>query len=429
MKVYILGICGTFMAGIAQLAKQMGHEVTGCDENVYPPMSTQLESQGIVLQQGYQASHLHNKPDLVVVGNVISRGNLAMEHVLNENMPYVSGPQFLAEYILKDRWVLAVAGTHGKTTTSSMLAWLLEYAGKKPGFLIGGVPQNFTESARLGDAPFFVIEADEYDAAFFDKRSKFVHYHPHTCILNNLEFDHADIFDSLADIEKQFHHLIRTIPGNGCVVLNAKEAHLTRVLAQGCWTPIEKFNDSAAWHAKLIKPDASEFDVFYSDQLQGRVQWSLLGEHNMQNALAAIVAAHHAGVDAAVSIKALAEFKNVRRRLETRGVVNGVTVYDDFAHHPTAIETTIAGLRAKVGEARILAVVELGSYTMRTGVHAERVAKAMSAADQSFMVTLDDSVDNLIVRLLEIAKKGDHILVMSNKGFENMHERLLERLA
>ncbi|MDO9189841.1 MAG: UDP-N-acetylmuramate:L-alanyl-gamma-D-glutamyl-meso-diaminopimelate ligase, partial [Sulfurimicrobium sp.] len=345
MKIHILGICGTFMGGIAAIAKQAGHQVTGCDANVYPPMSTQLEAMGIELIEGFDAGQIKLEPDVFVIGNVVSRGNPLMEEILNRGLPYISGPQWLAENVLHDKWVLAVAGTHGKTTTSSMLAWILEYGNLNPGFLVGGVPQNFGISARLTEMPFFVIEADEYDTAFFDKRSKFVHYRPRTAILNNLEFDHADIFPDLAAIETQFHHLVRTVPGNGLIVANGREASLERVLARGCWTPVEKVGVGDGW----IMGGADT--IAFKEAFQGRLQWDLMGEHNRMNALAAIAAARHAGIPSEVSIEALAAFRNVKRRMEVRGVVNRITVYDDFAHHPTAIETTLAGLRQKVGDA------------------------------------------------------------------------------
>ena len=375
MHIHILGICGTFMGGIAVLAKQAGHRVTGCDANVYPPMSTQLEAQGIELIEGFSPEQTKLNPDIYVIGNVVSRGNPLMEEILNLGLPYISGPQWLAENVLQGKWVLAVAGTHGKTTTSSMLAWILEYAGLAPGFLIGGVPENFAVSARLPQtpkqdaksiSPFFVIEADEYDTAFFDKRSKFVHYRPRTAILNNLEFDHADIFGDLAAIEKQFHHLVRTVPQNGLVVSNGKEDSLKRVIDKGCWSTVEQFGTDADWQAKNAAGDG-RFDVYFKGERQARVSWEMLGEHNRMNALASIAAARHVGVAPCIAIEALSEFKNVKRRMETKGVVNNITVYDDFAHHPTAIETTVAGLRAKVGAARdgarILAVLEPRSQT------------------------------------------------------------------
>ena len=361
MHLHILGICGTFMGGLAALAKQAGHRVSGCDANVYPPMSTQLQAQGIALIEGWDPQQLELKPDLFVIGNVVTRGNALVEAILERNLPYVSGPQWLHENVLRDKWVLAVAGTHGKTTTSAMLAWVLEHAGLTPGFLIGGVPENFGVSARATTSPFFVIEADEYDTAFFDKRSKFVHYPARTAILNNLEYDHADIFPDLAAIETQFHHLVRIIPRNGLIVADGREESLRRVLARGCWTPVEYLGVEEGWSAR---PAADGFEVLIGGTPQGVVRWELLGEHNRSNALATLAAARHAGVPVQVGIEGLARFRNVKRRLEVRGAINGVTIYDDFAHHPTAIETTVAGLRSKVGEQRILAVLEPRSNTM-----------------------------------------------------------------
>ncbi|GAO36936.1 UDP-N-acetylmuramate:L-alanyl-gamma-D-glutamyl-meso-diaminopimelate ligase [Sulfuricella sp. T08] len=442
MHIHILGICGTFMGGIAVLAKQAGHKVTGCDAGVYPPMSTQLEAQGIALTEGFDPAQIRLEPDIFVIGNVVSRGNPLMEEILNRGLPYVSGPQWLAEHVLKDKWTLAIAGTHGKTTTSAMLAWILEYAGLQPGFLIGGVPQNFGVSARLTDSPFFVVEADEYDTAFFDKRSKFVHYHPRTAVLNNLEFDHADIFPDLAAIETQFHHLVRTVPGNGLVVANGREESLDRVLARGCWTPVERFGTAQGWTIGAAGA------VAFKEEFQGMLNWPLLGEHNRMNALAAIAAARHAGVPASFGIEALAKFENVKRRMEVRGVVNGITVYDDFAHHPTAIATTVAGLRHKVDGARILAVLEPRSNTMKLGVMKDALPGSLKDADQVFCYganlgwdaaaalaplgdkaqTFDD-LDSLVAAVTAVARPGDHVLVMSNGGFGGVHEKLLTALA
>jgi UDP-N-acetylmuramate: L-alanyl-gamma-D-glutamyl-meso-diaminopimelate ligase len=456
MHIHILGICGTFMGGIAVLAKAAGHRVTGCDANVYPPMSTQLEAQGIALTEGFSPEQTALNPDIYVIGNVVTRGNPLMEEILNRGLPYVSGPQWLAENVLRDKWVLAVAGTHGKTTTSSMLAWILEYAGLAPGFLIGGVPQNFDISARLpgaprqepdGRSPFFVIEADEYDTAFFDKRSKFVHYRPRTAVLNNLEFDHADIFADLTAIETQFHHLVRTVPQQGLVVANGREASLQRVIARGCWTPVETFGDAHGWHAGTADAEGS-FDVLQGEQLLGRVHWSLLGEHNRMNALAALAAARHVGVPVEVGIAALAEFQNVKRRMEVRGEVRGITVYDDFAHHPTAITTTLEGLRAKVGSARILAVLEPRSNTMKLGVMKAALPASLKAADRVYcyganlgwdaaealcdmgeIAQVETDMTKLVEAIASEARSGDHILVMSNGGFGGIHQKLLERLA
>ena len=501
--IHILGICGTFMGGIAAIARQAGYRVTGCDANVYPPMSTQLEVQGIELIEGFGVEQLDLKPDVFVIGNVVSRGNPLMEEILNRNLPYVSGPQWLADTLLCDKWVLGVAGTHGKTTTASMLAWILEYAGLNPGFLIGGVPQNFGVSARLnppcppfakggktngasttvspfakgglgGISSFFVIEADEYDTAFFDKRSKFVHYRPRTAILNNLEFDHADIFPDLASIETQFHHLVRTVPGNGLVVCNGREESLARVLKRGCWTPVEMFGSPRPIPSPQSSPASGrggEREEHYSipageglgergwnidanncvtldGKPQGTLAWDLLGEHNRMNALAALAAARHVGVPVAQGLAALSEFKNVKRRMEVRGTVNGITVYDDFAHHPTAIDTTIAGLRRKVGTARILAVLEPRSNTMKLGVMKDALPGSLKDADLVFCyagnlgwdvrgalaplgekAVVKDDLNELVETIAAAAQPGDQVLVMSNGGFGGIHEKLLKRLA
>ena len=461
MHIHILGICGTFMGGIAVLAKEAGHKVTGCDANVYPPMSTQLEAQGIELIEGFDPSQTSLNPDVYVIGNVVSRGNPLMEEILNKGLPFISGPQWLAENILhpqgeQSKWVLAVAGTHGKTTTSSMLAWVLEYAGLAPGFLIGGVPQNFSVSARLpqtpkqdskSKSPFFVIEADEYDTAFFDKRSKFVHYGPRTAVLNNLEFDHADIFADLNAIETQFHHLVRTVPQQGLVVSNGREESLDRVIKRGCWTPVEKFGVAEGWQAGEADTNGS-FDVLFNGQKLGRVEWQLLGEHNRMNALAALAAARHVGVSVEVGIAALGQFQNVKRRMELRGVENGVSVYDDFAHHPTAITTTVAGLRAKVGKSRILVVLEPRSNTMKLGVMKQALPASLVDADLVFCYGANlgwdakealapiaqksavfDDLDKLVAAIVKEAKNGDQILVMSNGGFGGIHQKLLTSLA
>jgi UDP-N-acetylmuramate: L-alanyl-gamma-D-glutamyl-meso-diaminopimelate ligase len=448
MHIHILGICGTFMGGIALIARAAGHRVTGCDANVYPPMSTQLEAEGIALVEGYGADQLFLNADLWVVGNAVSRGNPLLEAILDRGLPYVSGPQWLAENILQDKWVLAVAGTHGKTTTSAMLAWILEYAGLQPGFLIGGVPQNFNKSANFSESSFFVVEADEYDTAFCDKRSKFVHYHPRTAVLNNLEFDHADIFHDLAAIETQFHHLVRTIPGNGLVVTNAAESALERVLQRGCWTPVERFNDPAGWHAD--GDDAGGQLVIWQGETEiGAISWQLAGNHNRNNALAALLAARHAGVALAQGLEALTRFENVRRRLEVRGNVNGVTVYDDFAHHPTAIATTLEGLRGKVGaQRRILAVLEPRSNTMKLGTMKAALPGSLVAADLVFCyganlgwdavaalaplgdkAQVSNDLDELVRRITAATHPGDQILVMSNGGFGGIHAKLLSTLA
>ena len=447
MHIHILGICGTFMGSLAVLAKELGHRVTGSDANVYPPMSTQLEAQGIELMQGYDPAHLQPAPDLVVVGNALSRGNPAVEYVLNQGLPYVSGPQWLADHVLQGRWVLGVAGTHGKTTTTSMLAWVLEHAGMSPGFLIGGVPQNFSVSARLGATPFFVVEADEYDSAFFDKRSKFVHYHPRTAILNNLEFDHADIFADLAAIETQFHHLVRIVPKSGRIVANGEEESLLRVIGRGCWSELEWFNDAAGWS---VAEGASEDEVVlrFEGREIGRRRLPLSGRHNRANALAAIAAARHVGVTPEVALDALTRFEGVKRRLELRGTVRGVAVYDDFAHHPTAITLTVEGLRRQVGEARILAVLEPRSNTMKLGVMKDQLADSLAQADKVFCYAanlgwdargalapiagktlVEDDLDALVAAIVAEARDGDRILVMSNGGFGGIHGKLLAALA
>jgi UDP-N-acetylmuramate: L-alanyl-gamma-D-glutamyl-meso-diaminopimelate ligase len=446
MHIHILGICGTFMGGIAVIAKQAGHRVTGCDANVYPPMSTQLEAQGIELTEGWDPQQIKLRPDLFMIGNVVSRGNPLVEEILDRNLGYISGPQWLYDQVIRDKWVLAVAGTHGKTTTTSMLAWLLQEGGLNPGFLIGGVPENFGVSARLTDSSFFVIEADEYDTAFFDKRSKFVHYHPRTAILNNLEFDHADIFPDLASIETQFHHLVRTVPRAGLIVANGREDSIGRVLERGCWTPVETFGREDGWTAGGADADGS-FSVQLKGRETGRVHWSLLGEHNRMNALAALAAARHVGVPVKLGIEALQTFKNVKRRMEVRGVVNGITVYDDFAHHPTAIETTIAGLRSKVGDARILAVLEPRSNTMKLGVMKDTLAGSLDDAQLVFCYTggigwdaqtalrplgtkvmCNENLDGLVAAIAAAAHPGDHVLVMSNGGFGGIHGKLLSAL-
>jgi UDP-N-acetylmuramate: L-alanyl-gamma-D-glutamyl-meso-diaminopimelate ligase len=438
------------MGGIALLARAKGHKVTGSDQNVYPPMSTQLENAGIELMRGYDASHLDPAPDVVVVGNAMSRGNPAVEYMLDKGLPYTSGPQWLAEHILQDKWVLGVAGTHGKTSTSALLAWVLEFAGLKPGFLIGGVPENFGVSARSSESVFFVVEADEYDTAFFDKRSKFIHYHPRTLIMNNLEFDHADIFDDLEQIQKQFHFLVRTVPSSGLIITPLIDGNVQHVLDMGCWTGLEHFDveSSAQWHAELVNADGSEFKLVLGGQVQGTVKWDLIGHHNVSNALAAIAAARHAGVPVKAAIEALAEFVNVKRRMELRGEARGVKVYDDFAHHPTAILTTMQGLRDRVGGERIIAVLEPRSNTMKMGFHARELPESLAAADAVFVLEpqgiswdvtamfssmhekakVFSSTADIIDSICEIAKADDHVLIMSNGGFENIHQRLLEQL-
>ncbi|HWU85119.1 MAG TPA: UDP-N-acetylmuramate:L-alanyl-gamma-D-glutamyl-meso-diaminopimelate ligase [Rhodocyclaceae bacterium] len=451
MHIHILGICGTFMGGIALLARADGHRVTGCDANVYPPMSTQLEAQGIELTDGYGIEQLALQPDLYVVGNAVSRGNPLLEEILDRNLPYTSGPQWLADNVLRDKWVLAVAGTHGKTTTTSMLAWILEYAGLKPGFLIGGVAQDFGVSARLTESPFFVIEADEYDTAFCDKRSKFIHYRPRTAILNNLEYDHADIFPDLAAIETQFHHLVRTMPRNGLIVANGAEASLERVLERGCWSEVQRFNCADGWQAVEDAADGS-FAVSQGGVLIGRTRLELAGAHNRANAVAALLAARHVGVAIEHGLAAIAQFKGVKRRLEVRGVARGVTVYDDFAHHPTAIDATIRGLRQRIGAGpRILAVLEPRSNTMKLGVMKAQLPASLAGADRIFCYsdklgwdvaevlrplgavakTFDklDGLDGLVAAVCAAAQAGDHVLVMSNGGFGGVHGKLLKNLS
>ena len=461
MHIHILGICGTFMGGLAVLARQAGHQVTGCDANVYPPMSTQLQEQGIVLIEGFGPEQITLQPDLFVIGNVVSRGNPLMEEILDRGLPYMSGPQWIGEHILKDRWVLAVAGTHGKTTTSAMLAWILEDAGYQPGFLIGGVPLNFGISARLSglsangeESAFFVIEADEYDTAFFDKRSKFVHYRPRTAILNNLEYDHADIFADLAAIETQFHHLVRTVPRLGRLIVNQREPALHTVIARGCWSEIEWFGVSSdsGWH--IADHAENGFAVRFNGVDQGVVDWMLSGEHNRMNALAAIAAARHVGVPVAQAIGALITFQNVKRRMELRGEVDAIKVFDDFAHHPTAIATTVAGLRKQVGQARILAVLEPRSNTMKLGAMKDALPGSLVDADLvfGFGATGDgknalgwnlaqalaplgataqafDQLAELVAAIVAAARPGDQILVMSNGGFGGVHQKILDALA
>ncbi|WP_026223832.1 UDP-N-acetylmuramate:L-alanyl-gamma-D-glutamyl-meso-diaminopimelate ligase [Methylosarcina fibrata] len=449
MHIHILGICGTFMGGLAVIARQMGHRVSGSDQNVYPPMSTQLAEQGIHLMEGYRAENLDDRPDLIIIGNALSRGNPEVEAVLDRGLRYVSGPQWLSEHVLQDRWVLGVAGTHGKTTTASMLSWVLERQGLKPGFLIGGIPLNFGVSARLGESPFFVVEADEYDSAFFDKRSKFVHYRPRTAVLNNLEFDHADIFPDLDAIKRQFHHLIRTVPASGLIVRPDIDANIQDVLSMGCWTPVVQtsINGKAFWNAELHKDDGSRFSVLRENELQGTVEWSLTGLHNVYNALSSIAAAEHAGVDPQDAIAALNQFKNVKRRMEVIGKINGVTLYDDFAHHPTAIETTLDGLRKQVGEERIIAIVEPRSNTMRLGVHTETLAKSLNHADHAIIFQPDNlawdltglknyaqnieicrSLEEIIGKLKLEARYGGHFVLMSNGSFGGIYQRLLNEL-
>ena len=453
MHIHILGICGTFMGGIATIARELGHTVSGSDINVYPPMSTMLEEQGIDIIQGFNTAQLKPEPDIVIIGNALSRGNALVEYVLNHNIPYTSGPQWLAENVLQQRWVLAVAGTHGKTTTSSMLTWILEANGIKPGFLIGGVAKNFAVSASSGESDFFVIEADEYDTAFFDKRSKFVHYHPRTLVLNNLEFDHADIFPNIEAIKTQFHHLVRTVPENGLIIYPQNEQHLAGVLDQGCWTPTAVFSGSngakaqTEWQCEAIETDYSHFAVIHNGKRQGELKWDLIGRHNMLNGLAAIIAARHIGITIQHAIEALTSFSGIKRRMEIRGTVNGITVYDDFAHHPTAIKTTLDGLRRQVGQARIIAILEPRSNTMKQGIHAATLGASLELADKVVALQPDDlqwdfaealknlkhckienSVEDILTNLIPCLRSGDHVLIMSNGAFGGIHQILLDML-
>jgi len=448
MHLHVLGICGTFMGGLAKIARERGHTVTGCDAHVYPPMSEQLESLGIRLHEGYDAEQLdRHRADLVVIGNAMTRGKPVIEAILDRGLPYASGPQWLAENVLQDKWVLAVAGTHGKSTTASMLAWILEDGGLDPGFLIGGIARNFQASARATDSAFFVIEADEYDTAFFDKRSKFVWYRPRTAILGNLEYDHADIFPDLAAIETQFHHLVRIVPSQGLLVVNGQDAALERVLARGAWTPVERFGAGQAWSIGNVHPDDS-FDVLLGGEKQGTVRWALMGEHNRLNALAALCAARHAGVPPRAAIEALGRFEGVKRRMELRGTAQGIAIYDDFAHHPTAFETTLAGLRTRVGDARIVAVFEPRSNTMKLGRMQERLARSLAGADLVYCYARDlgwdpaqslaalgtraavhREIDALVDDLVRTLRSGDQVLVMSNGAFGGIHDKLLARLA
>ncbi len=449
------------MGGVALLAKESGVNVSGSDENVYPPMSTLLESNGIQIEQGLKKDHIKNLLETesddnveIIIGNVMTRGMEAVEYVLNNHLSYNSGPKWLYENILKDRWVIAVSGTHGKTTTASMVAWILEYAGLNPGFLIGGVPDNFGVSARLGKSPFFVVEADEYDTAFFDKRSKFVHYHPKTLIINNLEFDHADIFENLDAIKKQFHHLIRMIPGKGLILSNSESEAIDDVIDMGCWTPIEKFSAKSGgvsnqdWKANNLNDDGSRFEVILKDEVQGVVDWSLLGKHNVSNALAAIAASRHAGVPIEHAIEALKSFKGVKRRMELKGEVDGIKVYDDFAHHPTAITTTLQGLRKNIGKDRIIAVLEPRSNTMRMGIHQDSLHTSLAEADQVYLyepegldwnlqstakaigekAVVFNQIDELVKSVCNSVKETDNVLIMSNGGFGGIHQKLIDAI-
>ncbi|MFU9817894.1 UDP-N-acetylmuramate:L-alanyl-gamma-D-glutamyl-meso-diaminopimelate ligase [Acinetobacter radioresistens] len=452
MHLHILGICGTFMGSLALLARDLGHTVTGSDQSVYPPMSTQLENAGITLMQGYDRSHLQPHPDLVIVGNAMKRGIDAIEYMLDAGLPYISGPQFLADHLLQGKHVLGVAGTHGKTTTTTMLAWVLDQAGLNPGFLIGGVPLGFSQSARLGGGKYFVVEADEYDSAFFDKRSKFVHYHPKTAILNNLEFDHADIFDDLAAIQKQFHHLVRTIPSTGRIIAPITETHIDEVLEMGCWTPVIRTgldtDTQAELYAELIQADGSHFKVLEQGKVIAEVQWSMTGQHSVANALATIAAAQHVGVSIVQACEALSSFGGVKRRMELLGTLRGIEVYDDFAHHPTAIETTLDGARKRLGERRLWAVIEPRSNTMRMGSHKDGLAHSARLADEVIWYQpegldwdlqpvveaapnksqVSRSLDEIIQRIVQEAGEGDAVVIMSNGGFGGLHHKLLAAL-
>lgn len=452
MHLHILGICGTFMGSLALLARDLGHTVTGSDQNVYPPMSTQLENAGITLMQGYDRSHLQPHPDLVIVGNAMKRGIDAVEYMLNAGLPYVSGPQFLADHVLQGKHVLGVAGTHGKTTTTTMLAWVLDQAGLEPGFLIGGVPLGFKESARLGGGKYFCVEADEYDSAFFDKRSKFVHYHPKTAILNNLEFDHADIFDDLAAIQKQFHHLVRTIPSEGCIIAPVTETHIDEVLEMGCWTPVVRTSltahAQAALSAEQLQADGSHFKVLQDGVVQGEVCWNMTGQHSVANALATIAAAAHVGVSIETACAALSNFGGVKRRMELLDTVRGIEVYDDFAHHPTAIDTTLEGARKRLGERKLWAIIEPRSNTMRMGSHKDGLAHSARLADEVIWyqpegldwdlqpvvaaapnkAKIARTLDDIIHTVSQEAGEGDAVVIMSNGDFGGLHQKLLSAL-
>lgn len=452
MHLHILGICGTFMGSLALLARALGHTVTGSDENIYPPMSTQLEQAGIDIMAGYDRSHLQPHPDLVVVGNAMKRGIDAVEYMLDAGLPYTSGPEFLAEHILQGKHVLGVAGTHGKTTTTTMLAWVLEQAGLAPGFLIGGVPLGFSQSARLGDGRYFVVEADEYDSAFFDKRSKFVHYRPKTAILNNLEFDHADIFDDLTAIQKQFHHLVRCIPASGQIIVPVSETHIDEVLAMGAWTPVVRTGldgeAGANLYAKLICEDGSHFQVYQGDTYMGEVIWGMTGKHSVLNALATIAAAHHVGVEIAQSCQALSAFSGVKRRMELLDTIDGIEVYDDFAHHPTAIATTLDGARKRLGTRRLWAIIEPRSNTMRMGTHKSALAQSAALADDVIWyqpagldwdlspvvadannrALLLNTLDDIITTISQQARAGDAVIIMSNGSFGGLHTKLIDAL-
>ena len=449
MRIYILGICGTFMGGIARLATECGYTVAGADSNMYPPMSTQLQLLGVDLHQGYDPAHCRKwKPDLIIIGNALSRGNPSVEAVLNGGVRFVSGPQWIYEEILRKKWVLAIAGTHGKTTTASLVCWLLEHAGLDPGFLIGGVPENFGVSARLGSDPFFVIEADEYDTAFFDKRSKFVHYHPRTLVLNNLEFDHADIFDNLGEIKRQFHHLIRIVPDQGLILVNQDDHNLAEVIGQGCWSEQQGFSVSASpdWTARATSGEFSRFDIFRYGKKKASVQSPLIGSFNMSNALAAVATVHHAGVPIEQACQGITGFKSVKRRLQLLATISGVSIYDDFAHHPTAIKKTLTALRQQVANQRIICVLEPRSNTMLLGKHRKTLGDSLGSADQTLVFSppgaqwdmtslasrnlqVLDSVTEIIRSLVNAVENGDHVVIMSNGSFDNIHQKLIDALS
>ena len=449
MKIHVLGVCGTFMGGLALLARGLGHAVSGTDAHTYPPMSLQLQQAGIPVHEGYSEAVFDAQPDLVVIGNALARGNPCVEYVLDAGLPYVSGPQWLREAVLGGRQVLAVAGTHGKSTTSSMLAWILEYSGRQPGFLIGAVPQNFGVSARLSGGDSFVVEADEYDCAFFDKRAKFLHYRPNILIINNIEYDHADIFADIAAIRREFHQLVRTIPRSGKIICNGADPDVNQVLDMGCWTPVERFGSGTAdWRIVGTRQDFTEYCIQHAQAGEIPISWGLLGRHNAENAAAAMAAAHAIGVEPAIAGAALCQFQGVQRRLQRLGSRAGITVYDDFAHHPTAIRATLEALRHNVGSARVIAVMEPRSNTMKLGVHADQLAPAFQSADLALILRppnlswdLDqalagsgtpcevmNSIDEIITRLLGFCRAGDHILIMSNGGFGDLHQRLLKAL-
>ena len=449
MHIHILGICGTFMGSLAQLAKTLGHEVSGSDTNIYPPMSVQLKQSKVNLTDGYSdLSQFTPTPDIVVIGNALSRGNPAVEYVLTNNLKYTSGPQWLHDHVLQDKWTLAVAGTHGKTSTSSMLAWILEYAEMKPGFLIGGIPNNFNVSARIGGSKFFVVEADEYDTAFFDKRSKFVHYSPQTTILNNLEFDHADIFKDIADIQVQFHNLIRTVPNTGLLITPSDDLNLSEVIDQGCWSNLEYIGKGEDWDLEFIDKGSSTFSILYKGELKGSVSWTQIGNHNARNGLAAIAAANHIGIEPELACKALCSFLGVKRRMEKIFEVDGITIYDDFAHHPTAISATLEGARSNVGTEKIVAIIEPRSNTMKIGIHKNEIIEAIKLADEvlwyepeevswSIQDTSDqsatkihifDDIDQLILRTLKSISGSTHIIIMSNGSFQGFHIKLIDEI-